>query len=402
MRNRIVVAGSIAQKPYQGGHAWVFLQYVLGLRRLGWDVLFLDRLEPDMCCDRNGIPCAAAASIQLAYLRDLMASFGLDGSWSLLVRERSGPWTYGVHRRRVLEHVRDAELLLNVMGFLDDEEILAAARRRVFLDIDPGFGQMWRELGHADLFAGHDELVTIGLRIGQPDCRIPDCGLRWLTTLPPIVLDQWPEQPPAAGRFTTVASWRGRYAPVEFRGETYGLRVHEFRKIVALPTLCDVSFELALDIDPAERADLELLARNGWSLVEPRKVAPDPRRYRDYIAGSGAELLVPKDAYVRSRGGWFSDRSVCYLASGRPVVARDTGFSDHLPSGDGLLVFEDLEQARAAVEEVSAAPRRHSRAARELAEELFDSDKVLGRLLDRLGVESGAPALARARSGARP
>jgi hypothetical protein len=388
MRNRIVVAGALAQKPFQGGHSWVFLQYLLGLRRLGWDVLFLDRLAPDMCRDGQGRPCAAERSVQLRYLRDVMAGFGLDDAWSLLVRDGGGLATWGVERPRVLEHLRDAELLLNVMGYLDDEELLAAARRRVFLDIDPGFGQMWRALGSADVFAGHSEFVTIGTNIGRDDCTIPDCGLRWVTTRQPVVLEHWPEEPAATAgaiRFTSIATWRGRWAPIEYQGQTYGLRVHELRKLVALPAQCDASFELALDIDPAEHADLALLADHGWALVDPRDVAADPWRYRDYIAGSDAELLVPKDVYVRSHSGWFSDRSTCYLASGRPVVARDTGFSADLPTGEGLLAFRDLDEARAAIDEVAADPRRHARAARAIAEECFDSDRVLGSLLDRLG-----------------
>ena len=384
MRSKIVVAGALAQKPHQGGHTWVLLQYLLGFRRLGWDVLFLDRLEPGMCADEDGRACPAERSVQLRYFGEVMRRFGLAGTFAVLVREGGSERFLGLDRARVHQHVRDAELLLNVMGYFDDEELLAASRKRVFLDIDPGFGQMWRELGTADVFAGHDAFVTIGRNLGQPGCAIPDCGLEWIATRPPVVLERWPEWPPCDGPFTTVGTWRGRYAPIEYRGQTYGLRVHQFRRFASLPQLCAARFELALDIDDAEHADLALLAKQGWILADPRRVAADPWSYQGYIARSGAELQVPKDVYVRSNSGWFSDRSICYLASGRPVVTRDTGFSRDLPVGEGLLAFEDLESAREAVERATKDRVRHSRAARRIAEECFDSDRVLGELLGRL------------------
>jgi hypothetical protein len=257
----------------------------------------------------------------------------------------------------------------------------------VFLDIDPGFPQMWHALGWADLFAGHDDFVTVGLNVGRGDCTIPGCGRRWITTVPPIVLEHWPAVPLAAGPFTSVATWRGRYAPIDYGGERYGLRVHELRKFVEVPRRSGAAFELALDIDEVEHADRALLAQNGWCLVEPREVAGDPWAYQGYIARSRAELMVAKDIYVRSRSGWFSDRSVCYLASGRPVVVQDTGLEGLLPTSEGLLAFRTVEEACAAVDAVAHDGEHHARAARRIAEECFDSDKVLTRLLDRLGVE---------------
>jgi hypothetical protein len=272
------------------------------------------------------------------------------------------------------------------MGFLDDPEILAAARRRVFLDIDPGFGQMWRALGLADVFAGHDDFVTIGRNIGNPDCTIPACGLPWITTSQPVVLEHWPVAPARGGPFTSVVTWRGPFAPIEYRGVTYGLRAHEFRKFAQLPRLSGSPFEIALAIDDADRSDLVLLADNDWTLVEPRAAAGDPGAYQRYISRSAAEFMVAKDMYVRSNSGWFSDRSICYLASGRPVVAQDTGLAGNLETGEGLLAYRTVEDARAAVEEVASDWPRHARAARRVAEECFDSDRVLGSLLGRLGV----------------
>jgi hypothetical protein len=362
MGSRVVIAGSLAGKPGRGGHAWVLLQYLLGFRRLGCDVLFLDRLD--------GEPARAR------HVRDLMRRFGLE--YALVAPGEA----VGLSRAQMLERVRGSEFLLNVMGFLDDEEVLAAARRRVFLDIDPGFGQMWRELGLADVFAGHDVHVTIGENVGRETCTIPTCGIAWVTTRQPVVLSQWPVQTGAGGRFTSVCSWRGAYDPVELDGRRYGLRVHEFRKFAELPRQTDEAFELALDIHPAETPDLELLDRTGWSLADPAAVAGDPWSYRAYVQASKAELMVAKGMYVETRSGWFSDRSICYLASGRPVVAQDTALAGLLPVGEGLLTFTTLGEAREAVRSVGAEYPRHAGAARALAEEYFDSDRVLARLAD--------------------
>jgi hypothetical protein len=272
------------------------------------------------------------------------------------------------------------------MGFLDDEDLLGAARRRVFLDTDPGFGQMWRELGYTDVFAGHDDYVTIGERIGLPDCEIPTCGLEWITTPQPVVLDQWPavHSPPPRAEFTTVASWRGAYGPVEYGGRRYGLRVHEFRKFADLPRASGAEFELALHLPPEEHADEELLREGGWTLTDPALVGATPDTYRSYIQASKAELMVAKEMYVQSRSGWFSERSICYLASGRPVLAQDTTLDGILPAGEGLLTFTDLDEAVAGVESIRSDYPRHAVAARALAEEHFDSDRVLSRLLEEL------------------
>ena len=383
---RLVLAGSIAQKPHQSGHAWQFLQYLLGFRELGWDVLFVDHLDPSLCRDAAGRPCAPEVSEEVGFLASVMDGAGLGDAWSLGLGGGGGR-RLGVPLPAVLEHARDADLLVNVMGFLEDPEILAAAPRRVFLDTDPGFGQMWSALGLADVFAGHDAHVTIGERIGAADCAVPACGLDWITTPQPVHLASWPRAPlpPAAtSAFTTVARWRGAYGPVDYEGRRYGLRVHEFRRFADLPRATGGAFELALEIHPDETADLELLRRGGWRLTDPTRIARTPAAYRAYIEGSAAELMVAKEMYVQSRSGWLSERSLCYLATGRPVLAQDTGFSDLYPVGEGLLADGTPEAALAGVEAIRADPGRHATAARELAEAHFDSRRVLGRLLDRL------------------
>jgi hypothetical protein len=385
MRRTVIVAGALARRPNIGGHAWVFLQYLLGFRRLGWDVLFVDRIEPGTCVDDAGRPAPFEESANLRFLERVMNGFGLRGCWTLLYD--GGREVAGRPREEVVERARRSSLLLNVMGYLDDEEILAAAPLRVLLDIDPGFGQMWQQLGLHELFREHDRYVTIGERIGAADCSIPTCGIDWVMTKPPVELGEWPLSPVGdARRFTTVVSWRGAFAPIEYGGRTYGLRVHEFRRFLALPSLTPAVFEVALDVDESDGDDIRRLEEHGWVLVAPLEVAGDPWRYRDYVRGSGAELMIAKNLYVDTRAGWFSDRSSCYLASGKPVLAQDTGLEQLVPCGEGLLTFSTLDGAVAGAQEIMGNYARHSAAAREIAVEYFAADRVLPRLLEALGV----------------
>jgi hypothetical protein len=370
---RVAVGGALAHRPGYGGHAWALLNYLLGFRELGCEVLFLDRLSAGMA------PSAEARDGCVRWLEGVMGGAGLGESYSLFGEGEA----VGLSRQAAIDWVRDADLLLNVMGFVDDEDVLAASPRNVFLDIDPGFGQMWRELGLHDSFRGHDAFVTVGEGIGEEDCLIPTCGIEWVTTPHPIVLAEWPVVGGGA-RFTSVGSWRGPYEPIEYQGHRFGLRAHELRKLIQLPSLVEAELELALDIDPFDRDDREALLANGWRLVDPADPAADPGAYRRYIQGSLAELMVPKEIYVDTRSGWFSERSIAYLASGKPVLAGDTGFSRRYPSGEGLIAFSSLDEARAGVEAICAEPERHARAAREIAAEHFEAKKVLGRLLNEV------------------
>ena len=364
MTGTALVAGSVLQRGGFGGHAWVFAQYVRGLRALGWRVVFVDR-EPDP---------------SWRPVRDQVVLELLGGPEGVAVLDRSGASVYGPSRSALLATAREADLLLNVMGFLDDAELLEVSRRRVFLDIDPGFGQMWRDLGLADVFAGHDRYVTVATSI--EGSGVPTCGLEWRSILPPVNLADWPVAAPAPkAPVTSVASWRGPFGPIEHGGATYGLRVHELRRFIGLPEATGARLELALDIDPADAADRAALLAAGWSLVDPRVVAGTPGAYRDYVAASRAELMIAKHLYVATRAGWFSDRSSCYLASGRPVVAQDTGFAAVLPCGEGLLAFDTPASAAAAIDDLGARYGEHCEAARSLAESRLSTDVVLPRLL---------------------
>jgi hypothetical protein len=380
----ILYSGAVAQTIRQGGLSWFHLQFLLGFRRLGHEVVLVDRLDEAMCTDDAGKPVAFADSVQRSGFLDLMRRFGLDGAFSLDVGR--GRTVLGLSRVDVVERARSATCLINVMGYCDEPAILDAVPRRVFLDIDPGFPQMWSDLGLHDAFAGHDRFATLARRIGQPGCTIPTCGLDWITLAQPVVLAEWPVAPPRPdAAFTSIGAWRGPNGPVEYRGHVYGLRCHEFRRFLELPGRCRrETFEQALEIHEGDRRDIDAFATHGWRLVNPWVVAGTPEDYRHFISSSKAEFMVPKQMYVDTRGGLLSDRSCYYLASGRPVLARDTGLADLYPLGEGLLAFTTLDEAAAGVEAIAADLPRHSRVAREIAEAEFDSDRVLAGFLDEV------------------
>ena len=358
---RIGVAGMLAGEPHQGGAAWAVLQYALGLRSLGHDVLLLEEVD-------DGRFTATAPR-----LRAIAAAHGLRAG---LVGRPSGRVT-GLSRAAL----DGADLLMNLSGVLRDEDLLARPALRAYVDLDPAFTQLWDADG-ADLgLDRHDRLVTIGMGLGAAGCPVPADGRAWIPTPQPIVLEHWPvasARVPEA--LTTVAHWRS-YGSIHRDGIHYGQKAHSLRALLDLPARAAVRFRLALGIHPDERADLEALASNGWELADPVAAAGRPRDYRAFIQRSWAEFGLAKLGYVASRCGWFSDRSLCYLASGRPVVAQDTGFGDWLPAGEGVLAFSDADGAAAAVESLRSGYARHRRAARALAEDVFRADRVLGRLL---------------------
>jgi hypothetical protein len=374
-RLSIVVSGMLAGVPGQGGASWAVLQYILGLRRLGHEVLFVEPV------DAGGARLADTAAG--GYFDALVTRFGLEGRAALI--EPATGETIGVDRRGLERAAHGADLLLNVSGTLRDEALLEPIGVRAFVDLDPGFTQLWHEAQGIDLgFDLHDRFVTIGHGIGAPGGRVPDCGRSWIPTLHPVVLEHWPvdaaEVPEA---LTTIGHWRA-YGSIDHDGTFYGQRAHSMRSLFDLPGRLPVPVVAALGIHADETADLEQLAGGGWQLVDPRAAATTPQRYQAFIRGSWGELGIAKSGYVEARCGWFSDRSACYLASGRPVIAQDTGFGEHLPTGRGLLSFRNADDAVAAVASVRADYPGHRRAARAIAEESLDSDRVLPRLLECL------------------
>jgi hypothetical protein len=373
MSDSIVIGAALAHRAGYGGHAWALLQYVLGFRQLGFEVTVLDRLEPGMVPE-------GGEQAALAYLRALLdpeeVPYGVLGA--------DGRPVAGLSRTEILETTRKARFLLNIMGFVRDPELLTAARRRVFLDIDPGFGQVWRELGLADVFESHDDFVTVGRNVGRPGCDVPTCGLRWVTTPHPVVLERHPEVDGGTD-FTSVGSWRGPYDRLDYRGRSLGLRAHEFRRFACLPGRVEAKFRLALEIDPADEQDMTVLRREGWELLDPKAVAVDPAAYLRFIGGSRAEFTLAKGIYVELKTGWLGDRTGCYLASGKPALVQDTGLSEHYPLGEGLLAFSTLDEAVEGVRAIEGSYAEHAQAARSLAAAELDARLVLTRLVEEVG-----------------
>jgi glycosyltransferase involved in cell wall biosynthesis len=354
---RILLAGMLAETPSHGGATWTVLQYARGLERLGHDVLLVEPVE------RLEEP-------SIAYFRSL------DLPRAALLR-RGSTETVGLDYEQIAGF--DAELLLNLSGLLREPELTAPIATRVFVDLDPVFVQLWHAQGADFGLQDHTHHLTVGLRLRRTGIALEH---DWMETLPPVVLEDWPPaQEVEWDAFTTVANWRS-YGSVQFDGAFYGQKAHAIRRLLDLPRLTSTSLLPALSIHPDEQADLKALERHGWQLADPAKVAGTPQTYRRFLAGSKAELGLAKAGYVDSRCGWFSDRSACYLACGRPVVAHDTGIAESLPVGEGLLVFSSAEEAARKIERVCADYEHHRLAARQLAEARLDSDLVLTRLLE--------------------
>ena len=377
-RISILIAGMVAGHPGQGGAAWAVLQYVLGLRSLGHDVTLVEPVKAPV----EQTADAFAASDAAAYFRRLVADFGLEDSAALV---RSGSTaTIGLPHDELARRAGRADILLNISGMLRDPALIEPVSRRVFLDLDPAFNQMWQAQGIDMGFDRHTHFATIAWNIGQTGCTVPTCGRTWITTPQPVVLADWPAATEIMhDGLTTVAHWRS-YGSVTHDGIFHGQKAHAWRELMALPTLTAEKCLPALAIHPGERADLAALRDAGWRLLDPAVLCATPADYQRFVQGSKAELAIAKSGYVLSRCGWFSDRSVCYLASGRPVIAHDTGFTTRLPTGVGLFGFATIDDILAAIDAVNADYPRHGRQAREIAEAFFDSRRVLPTLLDAI------------------
>jgi hypothetical protein len=364
-----VVAGALANKPSSGGEAWVRLNWALGLRRLGFQVVFLEQIDPAHCF---------AGAID--YFTRVVEAFGLNDAALLCDGARVAGSLHDVQDR-----VLGAELLVNLSGNLRDPQLVQGCSRRVYVDLDPGYTQLWHARGLDLGLAGHQLYLTVGERIGSAMCDVPTGNVNWQPIRPPVVLDEWPLTAVDPGQFTTVATWRNSYGHLERDGHQYGHKAHEFRKLFDVPRRTGSRFEVALDIHEADAADRAALLEAGYSLVDPRTVAGDPQRFRRYVQGSSAEFSPAQGIYVATQCGWFSDRTAVYLASGKPAVIQDTGFGDLGTEGLGLVTFSSPEEAVEAASAVVVDYEAHCRAARRIAEEHLDSDIVLGGMLDQVG-----------------
>jgi hypothetical protein len=358
----------------RGGHAMHVLQILEGLRRLGHDVLFLEYLD--------GPPSAESArsfASLVAGWWDLERAALLDGT--------TGVSHAGVSSAAVRAFADGADGVLTLAAHYRSEAwpLLENVRPRLLLEQDPGYTHLWAADDEpADIFGVHDLYFTVGANVGSERSAIPTCGIEWHPLWPPVVLDWWSRAARlATDRFTTIGAWRD-YGYLEFEGRTLGPKVDEFEAFLDLPARAGEPLELVLAIEPDD-PDHERLLDHGWLLRYPETVAT-PALYRDYVCGSLAEFSCAKGGYVGTRSGWFSDRSACYLAAGRPVVLQSTGFEDLLPSGSGAIAVTTADEAAAAMAEVRGDYARHAAAARELAREFFDAERLLGDALVLAGI----------------
>jgi hypothetical protein len=362
-----------------GGHFWVYLQYVEGLRQAGCEVYWLERAP-------GGGPWRERSRIE-TWL-DRLKRYGLAGKVILYTDEgcaQGKPYDYLVGTRSEAHEVfQRADLLLN-FHYAIDARLLACFRRTALVDIDPGLLQKWMSTGQLAV-APHDLYFTIGEMVGTPSAPFPDCGLDWVHIQPPVCLGLWPYvHDPRCEVFTTVTDWWSGYASeiVDGREVLYdnNKRV-SFLAFAELPRLTSQPLELAVYMAADDAEDRRTMERHGWRLRHSLEVSRTPELYRSYIQRSRGEISCVKPSYAKLQNGWISDRSLCYLASGKPVVVQRTGLSSYLPSGEGILQFSSPAEAAEALATVNADYRRHCRSAREIAETYFDASRTTGKILE--------------------
>lgn len=405
-RLRIVVTGIIAEHPWLGGVAWDYVQYPVGLHRLGHDVYYIED-SGQWPYTLDGGPkgddwVAKDCALNVRHLDTVMRRFDLGDRWAYRF-PLADEW-YGLSEQKLREVVATADLVINVSGTLEHPEKYRAARSLAYIDSDPVFTQAKIAGGDADFTARvacHDSHFSFGERLSS---LVPATRFDWRPTRQPVLLSEWHPQEFNRGVYTTVMSWTS-YKPLILGGRSYGQKDIEFMKFLELPAaIRPAALEVALgptrhadwegeagELAPAVAALVrahpewtarELLAATGWRVVDAINECPNLDSYRRYIETSKGEWSVAKHGYVTGQAGWFSCRSACYLASGRPVIVQDTGFSAVLPTGEGLLAFRTLNEAAAAIVAVEADYPRHCAAARALAEMYFDSAAVLTRLIE--------------------
>ncbi len=391
----MILGGFLGLLP-AGGVVWDYIQYPLGFAKLGCDVYYVEDTGlwstfHDGHCETPAEGAHRAAS----YLSSCMQAFGLEDRWAY--QDAASGCTLGLPENAVKELVRSADVFVNIScsTVMRDESYRVPVR--ILIDTDPMFTQIQcatdvlftpGRRSMRDLLAAHTHHFTFGENIGASDCRIPDCGFTWHPTRQPVCLDHWPAMSPAnpqEAHFTTVMNWRAG-KPLEYEGETWGQKDVEFQRVMALPrTVPGAKLALAVNETGPSTSPADGLRRYGWTVLDPRTCVHDWETYRSFIQQSRGEFSVAKETYVKARTGWFSCRSACYLASGRPVIAQDTGWSRYLPSGSGLLAFSTVEEATEALQQVQSDPDQHGASARKIAEEHFDSSLVLGKMLADAG-----------------
>jgi len=394
---QVVVAGFMSTCPI-AGVVWQHIHYLVGLKMLGYDPIYIEDTSRHPYNPQtfesggNAIPHAAEVTRQLA------RRFGFR--WAYRARFTSPMQTFGdLTNSQIAAAYENAEATLNLCGAQELHDDVLRSRCLVYVESDPGVEQIKLEKKSADtlsFLSRHHACFTFGENIGQPDCPLPTSGLQWHPTRQPIVMNLWAGQNSKFEvqnsnnlRFTTVANWETKGKDVAWKNEIYyWSKTFEFLKFSDLPHNTDASrfaWELATDMrrDPASK---QLFERQGWRLTDPHSLSCDFDAYVRYIHESNAEWTVAKDQYVRLRTGWFSDRSACYLAAGRPVITQDTMFGKFLPTGEGLFAFRNMDDIRSAAESIAADYSRHSRKAVKIARENFAAERVLKKLFTTLGI----------------
>jgi hypothetical protein len=375
----IIVLGYIVRGPI-GGLAWHHLQYVIGLANMGHNVYFFeDSDDYPSCYDPDRHVTDTNPGYGLEFAAAAFKRVGLGDKWAYH-DAHTGKW-YGPIGGSGPALCRSADLLLNISGVNPLRSWFLDIPERALIDTDPVFTQV-RHLSDpsARSLAGrHTAFFTFGENTGSGNSSIPSDDFPWMPTRQPIVLDAWPfTAGPDDGVFTTVMQWDS-YKPAQHDGNRYGMKSESFIPYLDLPAHTQAKLELCLGSPNAPR---DLLLDKGWLLSDALEITRTPWTYQQYIRSSKGEFTVAKQGYVVSRSGWFSERSAAYLASGRPVVTQETGFSEWLDTGDGVLAFNDPVEAADCLADVSSRYRHHCRAARDVAEDYFDSRKVLQKLLD--------------------
>ncbi|GIW45551.1 MAG: hypothetical protein KatS3mg077_2833 [Candidatus Binatia bacterium] len=388
---KVVVTGLVATYPL-GGVAWDYLAYVRGFETLGWDVLYLEDTG-QWFYDPRAATFTPDPSFGIRYLRRALQLKTKRAAQQWAVRAADGQF-HGWEERKVRAFCDRSDLFLNVSGACWLRESYRGARVVAYLDSDPGYthAKLWAaEQGTATedqsfsvaLVRKHTHFFTLAENMGAPDCRLPACGLDWKPTRQPICLQDWPFVfRPRARWYTTVMSWKTDLQPPRIAGVAYGEKDVEFLKFLDLPRHARVRLRLAL----SGAAPREQLRAHGWEVLDGYRCSRTPRAYQRFLQHSRGEWSIAKNAYVATRSGWFATRSASYLASGKPVVLQDTGYSRSVPVGEGLLAFSDLEGALAALDRIEANYKHHCEAARAIAENFFAAERVLARLLADCGL----------------
>ena len=388
-RKRIVVMGFMGSCPI-AGVIWQHIHYVVALQRLGHAVYYIEdsaRLpyNPETFEVNNEFDYAARL------LNRLSREFGFKNRWAFCARYLAGNPTAGLPLRRIRQLYRDADAILNICGAQEFNDDLLVSDCILYIESDPGVEQIKIDKGAkatTNYLQRHRALFTFGENVGTKSFPVPTHGFKWLPTRQPVVTDLWKTQraPPRAAVFTSVANWStSGLKDITWRGDKYlWSKSREFLRFISAPKKSGETFELATNIEDANTRAKFL--RNGWRLHSPLQLSVDYWLYRDYIRRSKGEFTVAKDQYIRLNTGWFSDRSACYLAAGRPVIIQETGFTKIYGGKAGLLSFRSLSEIVDAVKVINADYAKHSRAARALAREFFEAENVLKSILDRAGI----------------